>query len=293
MSKITIDTVHRDDVRMREAYFAYVKRVFSMADFREWHNRGCWPDGYTPVSAMVGGEIVSNVSVAKMGLLVDGAPVRGIQLGAVGTVPEYRGKGLSRMVMDYVMEQFAETVDIMFLFGNDDVVEFYPRFGFEAHHEQVFVRDSVAPKGNLRARRLDINDPNDWAFLCDRIARRAPLTRLFGAVEYDFVTTWHVINLHREHVWYVDEADCIAIVSERDGVVTVWDLIFDEPVDVDSVVASVIQSDAVREVQYYFSADVVEFKHDRTVAPEDSHLFVRGELPIAGREFKFPSTAET
>lgn len=293
MNDFQIKEHYRDDDTFREAYFRFVSRVFSTADFREWYARGCWPGEYNPVSIVVGDEVVSNISLSRMSLLIDNRPVSGIQLGAVGTVKEYRGRGLSRLLMEYVMEKHADTADVLFLFGNDDVVDFYPRFGFEPHGESVFVRERAIPKSRFAGRRLDVVSSDDWALLSDRIARRSPLTRLFGAVSYDFVTLWHVLNLHPRHVWYVKEYDLVAIVSEREGVAHVWDLIFSEPVDIERALAAILPSDTISAVHYYFAPDVVAFEYDRLDDVPNSHLFVRGSFPLSGRDFKFPATAET
>lgn len=293
MSEYAIMERFREDDRLREAYFRFLPRVFSNVNFREWYDRGCWPDRYNPISIVVDNEIVSNVSLARMNLLVDGEQRTALQLGAVGTLPEWRKRGLSRLLMNYAIDRYADTVDLMFLFANDDVVDFYPHFGFGHHREVVFVRDTAIPRSDFRARRLDIRAPSDWQFLVNRIASRSVLTKLFGAVTYDFVTTWHLINLHPNNVYHLEDPDLIAIVSERDGIVRIWDLIFGSRFDPEVLLPRILPPGRIGEVHYYFSPDLVTFRYDRVQAVPDSHLFVRGEFPVAGRHLKFPATAET
>ena len=68
-----------------------------------------------------------------MNLIVNDKTVNGIQIGAVGTLPEYRNKGLSKYLMDLVLDKYQDSTDISFLFANETVTEFYPKFGFDAN----------------------------------------------------------------------------------------------------------------------------------------------------------------
>ncbi len=293
MDRLTLSTDCRDNADRREQFYRYVKAVFPGADFRTWYDRGFWFDRYIPHALLDRDRIVANVSVTVMTLLVEGAEVRGLQIGTVGTIPEYRGRGLSRRLMELVIERYEPQVDLMFLFANDEVVDFYPKFGFDAYNEVVFISDGTLTPRLGDTRRLDLNNPSDLALIRERLRRRQPLTRRFGAIDYDCITLWHLHNLFPEHIYYVTSDDVIVVASERNGVLNVWDVVFDHPFDLNRAVASVPAGADVRQVRYHFSPDLLEFRHDATELPEDSTLFVRGQFPLAERPFKFPFTAQT
>ena len=53
------------------------------------------------------------------------------------TDPDYRGKGYARLLMERVMEDIKDA-DGIYLYGNDSVAEFYPKFGFAESKEYFF-----------------------------------------------------------------------------------------------------------------------------------------------------------
>lgn len=58
-----------------------------------------------------------------------------LSLGAVATKKEYRGKGYIRVLMEHIINKYNNIP--MYLFANDSVVDFYPRFGFTRTYEKL------------------------------------------------------------------------------------------------------------------------------------------------------------
>jgi len=285
---------YRDDTELRDAYFAFIRTVFPRIDFEEWYRRGFWRDAYVPVSAVVDGKIVSNVSLARMKLLIDGRVAKGIQIGAVGTIPEYRAQGLSRMLMEYFLDKYCDAADIFFLFANDTVLDYYPRFGFSQYHEVDFISESAIPKPDFAARRLNIGLKSDAAIVHDLLQNRLPITRLFGALEYDFITWWHILNIYPENLYYVEDDEILFIVSEDARRLYIRDIIYTRPFDLSSALPKVIRRQETEAIVYNFSPDQLHFAYDRTDVCSESPLFIRGRFSLTGSEqFRFPMTAQT
>ncbi|MBP3887253.1 MAG: GNAT family N-acetyltransferase, partial [Cellulosilyticum sp.] len=129
----------RDDEEMREKFYQLPKEFFGV-DFKAWYELGCWGEGYNPHCLLYQGEVVSNIGVAHQEYIIDGQIKKIIQLGSVGTWKQYRGEGLSRCLMEYVIQKYKNENDAIILFGNDSVVEFYPKFGFKSTKEYCAVR---------------------------------------------------------------------------------------------------------------------------------------------------------
>ena len=108
MSEAKLITGYRKDAQHRTLFYEFIGEVFPSADFIEWNNKGYWSDKFVPFSLVENGKIISNVCTSKMKLLIDGEPVKGIQIGAVGTLPEYRNKGLSRYLMDLILDEYRD-----------------------------------------------------------------------------------------------------------------------------------------------------------------------------------------
>ncbi len=284
---------YRDDKELRNKFFAFIDQVFPSADFHTWHAMGFWSDEYIPYSIFEDDKIVANVSVSLMDLILKGKAVKAIQFGTVGTLPDYTGRDYSRQLMELTLNRYQNEIDTMFLFANESVVDFYPKFGFEQHYESSFIKKVELDNSRFRARPLSIENESDRAIVRKLLGSRRPLTERFGAKNYDFVFYWHWINSFPSRLLYLEKEDVIFITTERDGLLNVWDVISKKPFDVIASLPHVIQSDIIASVTYHFPPDVYDYVFDEVTKCEDSLLFVRGVFLDGTQPFKFPTTAET
>lgn len=140
--------IHSYDFKHQVEYRASFNRLSRLVfgiDFEAWFQKGCWDDRYICHSIVSDKEIISNISVSKMDLVINGVTRKAIQIGTVMTHPEHRGKGLSKKLMKYVLETYENTCDLLFLFANSTVLDFYPKFGFETLPEFQFFIDVKVP----------------------------------------------------------------------------------------------------------------------------------------------------
>ncbi|MEW6752743.1 MAG: GNAT family N-acetyltransferase [Candidatus Latescibacterota bacterium] len=104
-----------------------------------------------------GGCSLSRCLVVDVEMRVGRAVLRVGGIGAVGTLPQWRGRGLARRVMECAVELMQrEWYDVSLLHGIQD---FYHRFGYVTcmpeHEFSVDVRDAErAPRGSARVRRM-------------------------------------------------------------------------------------------------------------------------------------------
>lgn len=133
MSYIFSASVREDD-RQRAAFNALTRQTFGF-DFEDWYQAGHWGDFYIPHALFDGEKAVSNVSVNLMQFDICGEKKNYVQLGTVMTDEAYRGQGLNRQIMERVLEEYAGKADGIYLFGNDSVLDYYPKFGFRPAKE--------------------------------------------------------------------------------------------------------------------------------------------------------------
>lgn len=103
-----------------------------------------WGEDYRPYILFDGERPAANVSVNRMDFRLHGQVRRYIQLGTIMTHPDYRGRGLSRWLVERVLREWGGRCDALYLFANDSVLDFYPRFGFRKEEEVRFSRE-MAP----------------------------------------------------------------------------------------------------------------------------------------------------
>lgn len=120
---------YKDNLKYRVSFNELAKFVFNL-DFSKWYEKGCWNDQYICYSYIDGDKIIANASVSKMTIIVNGKEYKAIQIGTVMTHPNYRNKGLARKLMDHIIDIYQDQYEFIYLFANESVLDFYPKFGF-------------------------------------------------------------------------------------------------------------------------------------------------------------------
>ena len=282
----------RDDSRLREQFYNFIQVIFPWADFRTWYELGFWSDKYIPYSIVEDNRIVANVSASRMEVIINGKARRGLQLGTVGTIPDYRGRGHSRLLMEYVLDRYRREVDTLYLFANESVTDFYTRFGFEQKQESIFRKRQTLSNSRFDAQVLSYEDENDRAIVKRLLATRCPLTERFGARNYDFVFYWHWINVFPDRLFYLENEDLLLITTEGNGLLRVYDVICEKPINLSGYLERALRADKIDTIEFCFPPDVYRFEFDETVF-DDSLLFVQGDFNSGDKPVKYPSTAQT
>ncbi len=127
--RITIEKRIRQTPSLRADFFELTRTVFGL-DFEKWYQAGDWTDRYLPYAAAVDGTLVANVSANLIDISFRGEKRRYIQIGAVMTAPAYRQRGFSRMLLEELLSDWKDRCDGVYLYANDSVLDFYPKFGF-------------------------------------------------------------------------------------------------------------------------------------------------------------------
>lgn len=281
---------HRDS-DWHERFFSLVETVFRVSgrNFRPWNERGGWHPGYEVFALERNGAIAGSVGRERMRFVIDGTEHEGYQLGAVATHPDHRGQGLSRRLLSSVLDDVAGRPVI--LFGNERVVDFYPRFGFTRIDQSRFSAPAdVAP--SHAAPTLDLDKPEDRAWLSDLCRRaRAPGTA-FSARDYYSVLLWHLTYKPRP-VFRLDEADAAVVASIEGDRLLLHDVIAPRPFDLRRTLPRLTPRH-VTTLEFGFGPEEWWPQAASSLADEpDSPFFVRNLPPLPGRAFRFPDLAQT
>jgi len=215
-----IETVkdYLSDNRLRPEFFDLAKEVFGI-DLAPWYGAGFSTD-YHPYSALVNGVMAANVSANVMDCTLDGRSRRYIQFGTVMTKREYRGLGLSRMLMEAAQND-ARDCDGMYLYANDSVREFYPRFGFTKALEYRYGAD-VANRKPMSADHVPMDTRERQERFIEQIRARRDLA--VPAIKGESVLMFYLTGFMSGDVWYLPTHDAYAVASIEDGVLTLFAL---------------------------------------------------------------------
>jgi len=255
-------------------------------DFEPWYQSGAFHGRYHPFSVEEDGEILANISANEFCLCVEGKIAKAMQLGTVMTRKEHRGRGLARRLMEYALPLLRERSDFIFLFANDTVLGFYPRFGFRRIPE-VRYQVPVSPCSARRPGAEPVLFSQNRGELLAAVKRRVPASRAFAPVE---------------DIWPMDV--CLADASilrlpegpfvlwEKEGsVFTVQDIISVKPFDLTDVIPYLDLS-GCDTLRFHFLPEGLAYRREE-VWEDDDALFVLGPREALPRDFAFPATSHT
>ncbi len=123
-----------------EALNLLMREVFRF-DFDFWFRRGMWNEKFESTAIFDGGRMISNVGSMRMKLRVGERVFDAIQLCSVATTPERRREGHSARLISAMLKRYSGTP--VFLFANESVLDFYPKFGFAPVAMELPVSDVV------------------------------------------------------------------------------------------------------------------------------------------------------
>lgn len=268
----------KDIEKIRHSFNELSKNTFDLS-FESWYQNGYWGESYIPHVLMDDGRVVANVSVNLMDPCWEGETKRYIQLGTVMTDEGYRNRGLARFLMEKVLAQWTDQCDAMYLFANDSVMDFYPKFGF-VKAEEYQSRISVERKVK-RVRKLNMSDEQDRALLLNKYSAYSnPYSAL--PVIYDIgLIMFYCSQFMRDSIFYVEEHDAVVIGEYDDNTLLCYDIYCDGTVSISEILSGMVMESGT-DVKLGFP---LKQSIDSKLVPfsqEDMTLFI-----LAGKENLF------
>lgn len=198
----------RDDDILRQSFINLAITTFDLS-FEQWYQAGFWSDDYIPYCLVDGNKVIANVSVNRMQMVLDGQVKNFIQLGTVMTAKGYRNQGLAKYLMEVVLNDFVEQSDGIYLFSNETVLDFYPKFNFQVA-QQYQITMPISPRlGDFR--KLDMDQAADQKLLQEKYQAGNPYSKLSFINNYGLLM-FYCDNFMRDCVYYSKKRD-LAVVA--------------------------------------------------------------------------------
>lgn len=274
---------YQDNEEYRSGLNLLTSQTFGF-DFEGWYLQGLWTDRYRPYSFVHNNRIVANVSVNPIDFLVEGKLYQTLQIGTVMTDPEYRNKGLSRVLFDIIMEEYDGKVDLMYLYANATVRQFYPKFGFIQAQEHVHTRQYTKSTNHV-IRKLDGTKIEDRQLLFRLISNTKQLSK-FSMVNNPYLPMFYLTGPLAECCYYCEELDLIAVVEYEENSMLVNDFYCEGDFDMDEVIASLLDCDNRKVLIGFTPQNTASFhcdllqEYDTTFFVKGSNIVEQGRLPI-------------
>lgn len=259
----------KEDNALRRSYNRLAEKTFGLS-FEEFYQNGYWTDKYIPYSLIDDGKVIANASVNILKAFYNGQEKRCIQIGTVMTDSDYRNQGLSRYLIERILSEWKETCDTMYLFANDSVLDFYPKFGFVKAVEYQCSSPITPTKGCVR--KLDMSHASDREFLKRYYSKSNPYSALAIKDNYELLM-FYCTSLMKDCVYFLEDFDAVIIASNKNEILTCYDIFSDGNHAMIEMVSRVAESQ-IRTVVFGFTPAEHAAFHSRILEEEDTTLFV-------------------
>lgn len=277
---------YKENEKLRASFNALAERTFGL-NFEDWYQNGYWRENYIPYSMVCDGKVVANVSVNLTEMRLDGEVRRLIQLGTVMTDEAFRGHGLIRGLMEEIERDYAGKVDGMYLFANDSVLDFYPKFGYRRASEYQYVKyvqNTILQNGGLPG--TDTQRAGLPTMKPISMQKRAQWDKLEAAIEgnvhherFDMIHNnglymFYVTKFMQESVYYDAVNDAYAIAEQEGDTLILHSVFAPKQVTLDDVIRAF--GNTVQRVVLGFTPEDATGYLAEEVKEEDTTLFVKG-----------------
>lgn len=292
MGKFTLVSDYRQNESLKGSFNSLAMETFNL-DFRGWYNKGYWNDTYIPYSFVDEGKIIANASVFKMSVIINGITYNGIQIGTVMTDVNYRNQGLAKQLMKHILKEYENTCDFMYLFANDTVLDFYPRFGFTRLNESEFclelAKSPIRMNSDIKVKKLTIK--NDHALLERYAKNRCVNSPALDVVHNESLLMFYFTVVFRENIFYVEDLETIVLMEEEKDILHIFDIISLDAHRIETFLASILKQ-KTKKIVFYFTPDFAMEGMKATVMPNDSDaLFVLTNKSLLEGNYRFPLTS--
>jgi GNAT superfamily N-acetyltransferase len=275
----------KDNNELIKSYDCFTQEVFSF-DLEYWRTAGHWKNQYFPNALIINNQVVANVSACIMQLQLNDKAIQAIQLGAVGVLPEYRGKGLARNLMGKVLEEYKQ-FPLIFLFASDDVSEFYLKCGFRRVNEGVpFINIE-----NVLQQAEPLKITKESEHIKRLVNRNLQYSAFIDARGNESIYQFHLMYNFADNIFYVEEKDIVFIAEYEDDTVNLYDIMSANQITFDEVKAYILKEDT-KKVCFHFTPDWLNVDYE-VVKRKDNALYVYGEFLEHMDNCRFPATAVT
>lgn len=283
---------YKDDEKFRKGFNGLATKVFGIS-FESWYQQGFWNNRYTPFSYIDGDNVVANVSVNVLDFIINGEKKRALQIGTVMTHPEYRKRGLSASLINKVLDEYENKYDFMYLFANQTVLDYYPRFGFKSVIEYQFSMEFSSNQSDfVGIRKLNGKNSEDVNIIFKFASDRVPVSYLFGTENSQGLLMYYCINVFNNDIYYLEQEDVIAIFKKENKQIDIFDIISKTEINIDDILTKITDRNT-NKVVFHYTPDYKGINTESNIFNGSDVLFVRtngnNHFPI---QVKHPLTSQ-
>lgn len=232
---------------------------------------------YEPHVLLDGDQVCANVSVNQMPMIFKGKRCFFIQIGSVMTSTEYRMMGLGGFLLEQITKRWKDHCDLMFLFGNDSVLEYYPKFGFIEKQEYEYSMPVPEVK-KVELTHLDMKT-KEAVELVNRHYAVPSSYSVLSMIENVAIHEFYYESILAKHVWYDLKEDLVYCAEQVDNTLIVYDILGTSALTVKEAVMRIAGNfDGIDQVKFMFTPNDITDLSVTLHKEEDCTFFVQGNM---------------
>ena len=284
---LRLQTLYWDDLRARSAFKEFIMVIHGV-DFAEWDSAGYWDEAYMPFSFFEGEKVIASVCLYLLPAVINGRACQVAQISGVGTLPEWRRKGLNRELTTIALEYGEGRYEGLFLFSDEEAIPFYHACGFVPAEEFIerIEAPEVRPRSGIIQR--DPGSVEDRALLYRYAERRAPISNRFSAGNKKLFM-FHTLYLLRDDIYEIPDLDCLVLYRRKAGHLTIFDIV-GEKVPPFNELYPYIREESDRTIDFRFYTDKLGIDKVEREMLKGNNVFVKEGFPV--EEVVFPFTCK-
>ena len=262
---------HQKEDKYRASFNALSIKIFGLS-FEEWYKSGYWNEKYIPYTLFDGEKAVANVSVNIMDFNILGKQQRYIQIGTVMTDENYRNKNLNRFLLERVLDDWNNKCDLIYLFANETVLGFYPKFGFRRAKEYEYSKKINKKMASDKPEKLNMDLHLNRDMLYDYAKNSVSFGKVSMKENADLVL-FYCTEPMKDNVYFIKSLDVIVIATFQDNQIQLLDIFAKSHVELDKVIEFMSTSD-IKSVLLGFTPENCR-SYDVREKSDDDHLFIQ------------------
>ena len=274
---------YKDDEKLVKSFNELTEKTFGF-NFIEWQNNGFCFFYYIPYSLVNNNQIIANVSVNLMDFMLDGVKKHYIQLGTVMTDENYRRQGLCRYLMEHVIKEYQHKVDGIYLFGNDSVIHFYPKFCFVESKEYQYIK-SICSTSSQEVEQIDMSiQSNRDCFL--NIVKNSTINERFTTDNWGLIAFYLLFG---QPVYYLAKEEAYILANVEKEKLFIHQIVTKHEVNLESIIHAF--GSEIQEVRLGFTPVKSSGYEVKEVEEDDCTLFILGKdlKEIEKKKLMFPT----
>ena len=230
---------------------------------------------------------VANAATFVLPLVINGRRVDAMGVQSVATRPAYRGRGLSRRLLDRALRWCDANAGLVFLMTS--IPGFYEPLGFRIVPQFACVGAPPPIPPAAPSRRLDLGLGDDRRLLVELLHRRSPVSSRFAIVGSAGDVFLNLIGEPELCAWHLPAHDAVVVTRQKqDDTFCLVDVVAAEMPELAQVLASL--DVRPRRVEVHFPSDRLAWSGTATLAETPTVLMARGDAgPLP--PFMLPETA--